>query len=218
MCIDKTGKYISTINLDKNIFSFAFDVKGGLWLDKGNVSSIGRNKYLIYKKGNTEHALLSVPDYLENMTISPFYSLVNVKENIHFLPGLTNVVYECKDNGTVKTLYTLDFGSLWPTEHFLKKNNKQHPLFVFKKLQEEDYVTELNFYETDKHLLFSFYCRAKHYLFLYQKVTKQKVLLIDTKNEYPMPVSIENDYIVTLEFGERNTELTKYQLLFNQAK
>lgn len=193
--LNRDCQYLSTINGVKNANSFAMGSVDDIWYDMGNYIMDDSAK-LICMSSQGKSSVLNVPSHIENITISPLNTLIKINDEIHYLPALENVIYECKDNVATKK-YFLDFGNLWPSESFWVESKKEHPLMIFRKLSESGYVYELNFQENLDVIHLNFKCGTDSYWYFYDKRNMKQKLLKGMTGLRPCCIYNEKLYVIS---------------------
>lgn len=210
--LNKQGKYLSSTRLSTNPLAFAMDKWGGTWMDVGNTVSSEEAYTLLYKQGITVQNVVPIPRLLYDMTYAPFFTLINVGDKVHFLPEMQNCIYSC-DRGRANVVYHFDFGKHWYADDFLAENKKSDFRYFFQKVDEAEYVNELNFLESDRLLLLSFNCGLKSYVFIYDKETCKQLLSVKDKDESFRPLAICGDEILFIEMTESCNIVSRYRWL-----
>lgn len=212
--LDKRFAYQSSKKLPCSPLAFAFDENGGVWMDVGN-NALEKEAYtLLYNRGDEVIKYVPVPEALRNITIAPYFTLINVGEAVHFLPEMQNRIYRCSDNA-VEVVYRLDFGNHWCPDSFLEANRQRTILGLLRKMVEEEYVTDLNFLESDKWLVLYFNCGANAYLCFYDKENRRQLLTVDKENAFSRPMAICDDNILFIEMNDSCNMVSKYRLLMD---
>lgn len=195
--IDKTGKYVTTKKIEMRGFSFAIDKEQNIWLDKGNRTTDKTGESLICQTQNEVLTFVPIEKSIENLNIMPYFSFNNIGNEIHYLTGVKNIIYECGLSG-VKEKYVLDFGKHWPSERFLKEIPRTHFAF-FRKMAENGYVTEINFLESSKLLLVYFHCNKFYFQLFFNKQTNKQFIIKTPDNAFSRPMSLYNENVVYIE-------------------
>jgi hypothetical protein len=196
----KDGNFISDLSL-KNSFvnSFCTTDKNVLILDKGNFISDESNNYIriIDNKGGIIKELLSVPEYLKEITISPRNPLQKLQDTILYLPSLSNEVYQIVDN-QIALRYQFDFGKSWPGKIFFEKEKGKHPLQITQDLVNDKYVSFLNFLESKDVIHANFYWDGDDKLFsyYYNKNSEKSILFYSTDQTLSPPITISESSFV----------------------
>lgn len=207
--LDKLCRFHSSTNLSVMPLAFAKDSLGGIWMDVGNTALVKDAYTLFYEHKHMMQNVLPIPSELRNMTYAPYFTLINVGNEIHFLPEMQNKIYSC-ENGEAVLIYYLDFGKHWFTSDFLKENRNTDLMIFFRKIKEAGYVSELNYLESERLLLLSFNCNAESYLLVYDKDNQKQVLCVKENDELFRPLAICGEEILFVEMTDSCNVINKY--------
>lgn len=201
--INKQGQYQSSMKLSCSPLSFALEGKdGGTWMDVGNTALQKEVYALRHEHEGNVREFVPVPEELHNVTIAPYFTLINVGDSIHFLPEMQNRIFRCKGE-TVDLAYYLDFEGHWCPLDFFKDNAQADFRYLFKLMDDKKYVTELNFLESKKWLVLSFKCASKSYTLFYDKAnTRQTLISDDNTDDSSRPIAIRGDEIFFVDMTE----------------
>lgn len=210
--LNKKGIYQAKINFKQRCYSFAVEKNGGIWLDNGN-STYRTNAKLVYLKDNELQTITTIPKELKEVTVIPYYSFIQLNNELHNLPAMQNVIYSCEE-GKIGIRYQLDFGKYFPDREYLNKIKRMHPVKMMDRLVEDGYVTELNFLEDENLLELSFSIKNEYYIYVYDKKSKKNILLKDKEKNFIRPLALHNGCFYFAKAVEDGFEITGYKCVF----
>jgi hypothetical protein len=200
----KDGNFISDLSF-KNTFVNAFSTtnKDALILDKGNTISDESNNYIriVDNKGETIKELLSIPEYLKEITITPRNPLQKIQDTVLYLPSLSNLVYQIVDN-QIALRYQFDFGKSWPGKGFFESKKGNHPLQIAQDLEKDEYVSFLNFLESKDVIHSNFYFGDKLFSYYYNKNSEKAILFYSTDRTLTPPITVLESSFVCVRYVE----------------
>lgn len=195
--LDKAGKFLSSESVPEQAYSFAYEPNGRYYLDLGNSTSFNKSKLLSGKDGNFDH-LLTVPDAIENITISPTNTLAYNCGSIFYLPALEDKIHVCQDGKIVNTI-NLDFGKHWPDESFWYENKGQHPLMLFMSMEKSSYIRELNFLIDGDVIYLHFMQGDSFFMFFYHLRSGKQHLYVDKDKSFYAPCTLSGDKLYVMK-------------------
>jgi len=170
------GNFINELKTDFFFNSF-YLYKDNLFFDLTNIPYLSKLKTLIIT--NLEGKLVSslIPfdkniKYLSLTTINPF-NLVN--DTLCFLPTLSNEIFSVSLTNT-KEKYLIDFGENWPNLKEIDMSHIRNPAFYVQKLSNSDYVSFLNFIETNNILYLNYYYHKEKRNVVFYKNNKELII------------------------------------------
>lgn len=207
--LDKSGKCIASEPIPELAYSFVNGDNGITYFDTGNSTAFNNSK-LISVEGENTSTILTVPNAIENITISPTNTLVYNHGSVFYLPALENVIHECKDGQVVKT-FEFDFGDYWPDESFWNENKGRHPLMLFRSMEESSYIRELNFLMDDEIIHLNFMQGNSFFLFFYNMKSGKHNLYIDKNKDFHRPCALSQGKLYVMQEDE-TFDISVYKL------
>lgn len=196
------GEYIKEIKYDFFSTNFILDNENNIIMDTGNTSDHENSYYL--KKINQNGELLS--SYFPSnpstagITFNPRNSFQLYKNNIFFLPALSNNIYLLDDEEPILT-YQIDFGKDWPSDNFLERMKNTHPLTIRKLMFENGNVCFFNFIQTEDVLHADFY-KGEQYSFYLNKKSGKSLLIPMPDDSFSFPLTTYEDEFVCAKYKE----------------
>ncbi|MDR1371805.1 MAG: 6-bladed beta-propeller [Dysgonamonadaceae bacterium] len=212
----KDNRFLSTMSF-KGTYCSSFCTTNDslLILDTGNSVSdaddINNYIVIINKNGEKITELLPIPDYLEDITLSPRNPLQKINDTVIFLPSASNKVYNIANN-QVSTRYEFDFGTLWANENFFKNQKHKHPMAMAREWG-RSYISFPNMLETRDAVHLNFHYNTKLYCFFYNKNTEQSLLFYTDAKEVSAPLAVaESSFVSIIYVEEKNPKLVFFDI------
>lgn len=203
----KDGEYISSIPTEPMTMNIASDNDGGLWMDRGNVTTFKSDSLdwkLSYQTTTDRNIVLTVPTRLEGITISPRSNFCKYDGSvIAYMPSMEPVIHTLKDGKITESL-TIDFEKYWPDDDFFKKYSKADIYTIVNTLSGEDYVMNLSFVENEKWTVIDFSIKDDYFIFIAKKDKSGEYLIKSSKDDavgYPMLLNDNDLWIATPDDG-----------------
>jgi len=201
------GKFLSDLRLD--FYVNAFTVKNGNFIiDKGNdVYKRTDFNYITILNRNADNIanVLPIPDFLNQMAISPNNPLQQLKDTVLYMPSLNNAIYKIYDN-MIEKKYDIDFGAKWPKRDFFEQRKNDHIGKIANDIANNGYVGFLNFLESNTYLHLNFYYNDRNSCvwYFYNKTTGQSIMFRNTNKDISQPVAVEETTFVCVRYTENS--------------
>lgn len=199
---DKGGKCITKFDIKPAVMNFAMDENEGMWLDRGNSGVYKDDRFndkLCHIKNGTSTTLLSLPENLEGLTISPRSNFQELADGtISYMPSMQPEIYSLK-NENIGLKYILDFGEYWPSPELLNTLKDKDIYSKVNALMKKDLVMNLSFTENEYWLALNFTVKDKYYVYVFNKSMSVGKLFLDKSHRlyYPILINGNNMFIAT---------------------
>lgn len=203
----KNGEYICSIPTEPMTMNIASDRDGGLWLDRGNVTTFKSDSLhwkLSYQTLEDRNIMLPVPTMLDGITISP-RSNFNKYDNsvIAYMPSMEPVIHTLKDGKITESL-AINFGKYWPDDDFFEKYSKTDIYTIVNTLSSEDYVMNLSFVENKEWIVIDFSIKDNYFISITKKDKSKNYLIKSNKDNaigYPILLNDDDMWVATPDDG-----------------